>query len=338
MNQKKPVVLLLWYMQGDNFGDVLIYKTVSTYLEENGFLVESHEVGDKIEKIFEHANKCDFLLFAGGGIIERYIPEIIREFMSQAQVLQVPYGVIGLSVGEFDYKKFSQELAYWVNHAKFFYVRDSESKIKLEEFSGEGTVLCGADCVFVSKIIAREKEVQGIHRGINIRELPYKDITGDFDWKEINSVLEEVGCNYEILDSDSNRDLIFMQNDDKEEYQQFMNLKRDEKVEYIIDSIRKCEWIIAMRFHVVLVAAAMGIIAIPIAYCPKVARLASQLGLEDLTIEIDEINKIPQKIQILGKNHAHYVNTMKKNIVVMRERADAMFSEVLQILNEELKG
>ena len=70
MVKRVKKILLLWYMGGDNFGDVLLAHTVSSILQQNGFEVDFHEVGDDGREIFKHANQCDFMLFAGGGIIE----------------------------------------------------------------------------------------------------------------------------------------------------------------------------------------------------------------------------------------------------------------------------
>ena len=120
-------VLLLWYTINNNFGDVLIYETVKDTLETSGLEVSYIDVGNPCKDIFYEANKHDFLLFAGGGIIERYVPNVIRYFQEDFDELTVPYGVIGLSIGGFDYTKYKDQIGFWVRNAEFFYTRDEYS-------------------------------------------------------------------------------------------------------------------------------------------------------------------------------------------------------------------
>ncbi|NBH36090.1 polysaccharide pyruvyl transferase family protein [Clostridiaceae bacterium] len=329
-------VLLLWYMEDDNFGDVLIYDTVSSYLQKNEYIIESHEVGDSALKIIEHANQCDFLMFAGGGIIERYIPEIIRKFDKNYNYLQVPYGIIGFGMGNFDYSNFYTAISFWVNQAEFFYVRDEKTKEQLDHISKSSKVIFSADCVFGNTNI--EQYAENIdkalikNKGANFRDLPYKDLTGDFDWNEVNFILQKIGCNTIIPDSSKeisqiriNEKPLFM--DQTQFYSPI------EKAYMTVNVISKCEWIVAMRFHVILVAALLGIPSIPIMYCPKVRYLAEQLGIIDLALETYEYRNISEKINILNNAREDYVIKIQKNMERMRKKAQIMFEEVIQYLD-----
>ncbi len=325
-------VLLLWYMEDDNFGDVLIYNTVSEYLKENGFEVESHEVGDNYRHIFEHANKLDFLLFAGGGIIERYIPEVIRNFKKHYKMLDVPYGIMGFGMGNFDYSEYKEELSFWVSRSEFFYVRDKTTKEKLNQISNSNKVIYSADCVFGNKYIRQIQRRYEKGHGVNIRDIPYKDLTGDFDWKQINFILERLKCDIIIPDCSKDMNNLHIKFKNQICMEGIEKKSKEQKVENTLKQIEKCEWIIAMRYHVVLVAAMIGIVSIPIMYCPKVSYLVEQLGIKELAIEIDECQRIPEKIDFLMKNYDLYVDNVSKNIQKMEKRADDMFKEVLIFL------
>ena len=73
----------------ENFGDVLIYNTVREFLETKGCICDYMDVGEPCIKIIQKANEYDFLLFTGGGIIERYVPNVIRYFEEDIIKLKV---------------------------------------------------------------------------------------------------------------------------------------------------------------------------------------------------------------------------------------------------------
>ena len=145
-NGKK--ILLVWYQVGDNFGDVLLYNTTKKYLIETGYEVEKHEIGDATLKIAEHANKCNFLLFAGGGIVERYVPKVIREIRELKKNLDVPYGVIGLGIGKFDYSAYKEAFTFWIMNSQFFYVRDKATMDYFNILSNSDKAVFSGDVVF----------------------------------------------------------------------------------------------------------------------------------------------------------------------------------------------
>ena len=109
VKDKKGTVLIVVCLFENNFGDILIYETINKKLRDAGFKTEIVEVSQPLcqSKLIERANNCDFLYFAGGGIIERWAPEIITHFDSLHKDIRVPYGVMGLGTGVFDYGKFS---------------------------------------------------------------------------------------------------------------------------------------------------------------------------------------------------------------------------------------
>jgi polysaccharide pyruvyl transferase WcaK-like protein len=163
-------VLLLWYTINSNFGDVLIYETVKEALETSGMEVSYIDVGKPCREIFCEANKHDFLLFAGGGIIERYVPNVIRYFKEDYEDLTVPYGIIGLSIGGFDYIKYKEQIGFWVQNAEFFYTRDEYSAEYLNRLSSTNKVVEGVDIVWANNQIINN--VGRMFKGSNVRDVP----------------------------------------------------------------------------------------------------------------------------------------------------------------------
>ena len=136
-------VLTLYYAEGNNFGDDLIYLTCKNALEKRGMEVVPIMGGTPCIEVIRQANECDFLLFAGGGIIEGYVPNVIRWLKEDYHEMKVPYGVIGLSIGEFDYSFYKEEISFWIRNATFFYTRDQYSADYLKQLSACDKVRAG---------------------------------------------------------------------------------------------------------------------------------------------------------------------------------------------------
>jgi len=321
-------VLLLWYFEEDNFGDILLYRTTRNFLAEHNIITISYEVGQPCMDIFHEANKTDFLLFAGGGIIERGVPNVIRHFQEDYYLLQVPYGVIGLGVADWDYSKYKEEIGFWIDHSEFFFVRDDYSENRLFELVGKNKATCSTDCVFHNRDLLKYGNRIGFDVGINLRDLPFKERTGDIDDAVIRKIYEE--CNVSCIIPDASEEqlekLVGVDNSDL--LIKYRLMDRGEKVEAIINEIRGCQFLIAMRFHVILVSAVLGVLPIPIIYHEKVRSLVHSLGLDDLSVEINEFAKIPDKLILAKNNREAYLEKINEKVNHHREIADSMYSDI----------
>lgn len=327
-------VLLLWYMENDNFGDTLISETVRDILNKNDFTVEDIEVGENPQIIIERANKCDFMLFAGGGIIERYLPPILARFSQYVDEILIPYGVIGISVGNFDYDYKSISLGKWVDKSIFFYSRDSRSMKILNRYSETNKVLCSGDCVFASNRICINEAGKKI--GINIRDLPYEDINGRLEWDQIKKIRESINAHKLIMDSSNEICNLLLSNEDEQNYEEFKIKGKIEKADHIIQDISECRIIVAMRYHVVLVAALMGIPTIAIKYCPKVESLVEQLGIQDIAIKIGEYGNIRPKFNEVMLNYSEYQGIIRENVGKLRRCVFEMFEVVIEQMENSI--
>jgi len=324
-------VLLLWYTINDNFGDVLIYETVKTVLEEYNMQTGYMDVGEPCHKVFEEANRYDFLLFAGGGIIERYIPNVIRYFKEDFGELRVPYGIIGLSIGKFDYKEYKETLKFWIEQAEFFYTRDGYSAAHLNELCDTNKVKEGVDIVWGNRLICSNKQSKRSLKGINIRDVPYLDIQNDLDWHKLKKLVERLQIDCTISDeSGQNLKVRLIELEEIVPY----------SVKTTLEQIWNCKFIIAMRYHVILVAAANGIPVIPIAYCPKVMELAKQIGIEKYVVDIDKINEIEVKFNELQINAEQEELRLKNKYLEMKKEAELILNNISKMIRdiEEIKN
>ena len=323
-------ILLVWYTEHENFGDVLIYQTLRQRLEEAGHCTGFISVDLPCHEIIEEAGHYDFLLFAGGGIIERGVPNVIRYFMEDYKQLSVPYGVVGLSIGEFDYTRYQKEISFWVEHAEFFYTRDQYTAEYLNRMCQAPIARESVDVVFLSQI--KPERNDGCHNtGISIRDIPYPDLYQDMDWDLLEDICKKLHINYLIGDESPKATEIARRLQQEKEAPKFEELSMQEKTRHVIAEIQTCDKVIAMRYHVVLVAALSGVPAIPICYCPKVQRLAEQLGIEELAIMPEEIERIPAIMQCLD-DRKKWQMIMRDSVERMRHQADLMLQEVLNSL------
>lgn len=318
-------VLLLWYTGNNNFGDVLIYETVKDVLEKAGMQIGYLDVGQPCREVFKEANKYDFLLFAGGGIIERYIPNVIRYFKEDFCELAVPYGIIGLSIGRFDYSDYREQLRFWIEQADFFYTRDHYSASYLNELCGITKVKEGVDVVWANRRICSKKNLEQKSCGINVRDVPYTDIQRDMDWQKLKEIVGRLGIDCVIQD-------------ESEQDQKVNLMEYEEACSYSVDTTLKqiwnCKMVIAMRYHVVLVAAANGIPVLPIVYCPKVLELAKQIGLEKYTVGVDEIDDVEEKFTVLWEHAEQEKESLKIHYADMKREAEQILTQISKIIND----
>lgn len=313
--------LLLWYTVGENFGDYYIFQTVSSYLRTWGYDVQGIDVGLPWADIAKKAKNYDLLWFAGGGIIERGIPDVIRNFKKfHKRAKRIKYGVTGLSIGEFDYSMFSDSIAYWVYNAQFFYTRDDYSAKKLNRLADSDKVIPSADVVFACKFDKTCLKSSGFV-GVNLRNLPYIDLSGELDWEKWNQAISE---NVNAIGIPDQYDF-----SDKVSF----DVDKCYSPEKALAVILKSDFVIAMRFHVILVAARFGKVSIPICYCPKVERLVEQLGLSDLKLDVYDYELLPQMVCKVVQERDKYEKIIETNVNKLEKCVNEMFDNIKEILD-----
>lgn len=323
--KKRKRILVLWYSIGENLGDYYLYNTVCSFALKWGYQFKGMDVGTPYEIIAKEARKYDWLWFAGGGIIERGIPDIIQKFAEfHKKAKNIKYGITGLSIGEFDYSDRTDPISYWVNNASFFYTRDDYSSYELNRLAGSTKVIPCVDVVFANEEIANTILAESHCVGINFRTMPYADLTGEIDWKSwrntiVNCINEKIVVIPDQIDVSKNFDF---------EYPKQYSPRN------AVSVISTMKYGVAMRYHVVLIAARLGKVCIPIDYCPKVARLAEQLGLSELCVHASEPEQLENVVNRYQCNEDNYKRRVKKNVEIMEERAYQMFSDVHKIMEE----
>ncbi len=284
---------------------------------------ERVEISDPLERsrLVERANTGSFLCFVGGGLIERWAPEIIANFARWQPRLRVPYGVLGLGVGEFDYAPFHDSLRCFADHAAFFYTRDAESVGPFVRAGARRPPTVGADVVFAAEFPRPEGAARGTVAA-NFRDVPYPDLTGDIEWKAWSAALRQVGVRFLIGDcSEAQRALGIPVN------------RLD-----AVDAIREAGVVVAMRYHVALLTAVSGGIPLPICYCPKVTRLAHQLGVGDFRLALDDHARLAGVIDQALRSQAELRETIRVRVRLLAQVARAMLDAAVGHVREGVRA
>ena len=306
-------------------GDYYLYRTVRAYAIEWGYQVKGMDVGLPYEIIAKEAKKFDWLWFAGGGIIERGVPDIIRNFAEfHKKSGKIKYGITGLSIGKFDYSDEVQAISYWINNASFFYTRDTFSAEELNRMGSSSKVNASVDVVFASKEIGNVVPGKEKCVGINFRTMPYVDLTGEINWKAWENAIENCIKEKIVIIPD--------QIDVSEKF--IFDYPKQYTPKNAVYVISRIEYGVAMRYHVILIAARLGIACIPIDYCPKVTRLAEQLGIGELCIHPIEPAKLYEVVKKYRDNEENYKRRIENNVKDMEKIACEMFKAVHKIMEE----
>lgn len=319
----KGRVLLVVCLYENNFGDQLIYQTIEKKLRRQGFATETVEVSEKLaaSHLIERANNSDFLYFVGGGLIERWAPDSIRHFTAIYPHLRVPHGVIGLSTGTFDYSDFNDSLKLFCDTASFFYTRDEDSIATFIKAGASKLPEVGVDVVFANDTLGRLRRT-GSDISANFRNIPYPDITGDLDWTGWGAALRHIGVKSLIPDcSDAQRQLGLSVNQGS-----------------ILSQLAGCSIVVAMRFHIVLAAAMMGVLPIPVAYCPKVRRLAEQIGIGDYCLDIKDSDCLVAAVDRLKANERMLRADMAKRVAKMKLTANRLIDRSINSMECVING
>ena len=318
------LILVLWYTSDENLGDFYIYQTVSRFAHRWGHSVCDMDVGSPYAEIAKRARHCDWLWFAGGGIIERGIPDIIRNFKKfYKRARHIEYGITGLSIGDFDYSDYAASLRFWVDNAHFFFTRDDYSASVLNDISSVKSVRASVDVVFAHdafRLLETKKSSDIL--GISFRTMPYPDLTGEIDLDSWNNAIQDAysGPKRSIPDQ---LDV---------PYQFDFDTTRPYSPEEAVYVIKEMGFGLAMRYHVVLIAAILGKACIPITYCPKVSRLAEQIGLSELCIRFDEPEKLSAIVSYYLTHKEEINNQLERCISAMQTRAEEMFNYVRKVM------
>ncbi|WDV46931.1 polysaccharide pyruvyl transferase CsaB [Clostridiaceae bacterium M8S5] len=306
------------------------YKTVSRY---------------DFNAINQEIKKADLFICGGGGIFQDYSGFDIRNHFGDkrkgidyyavpielAYLHEVPVMLYAVGVGPFFNRKSTLNVKTLLNWADVVTVRDEESKKIVEEINPHVKAILTSDPAvnYLSKnqpknkasrryfgVCLREWFFKKYQRGALIKSMA-RAIDYTINKYNINVVIFSFCKNHndlkllqELKNNIKNKDHVFVENK--------VTMKE------AIITIQNMDFVIGMRLHSLLMAASIGKPIIALSYDRKIENFMNQIGQNNLTIPIDDlnINEIKNKVDNLIKNSAKIskIITDKMDVLRLREK------------------
>ncbi|MEW6378192.1 MAG: polysaccharide pyruvyl transferase family protein [bacterium] len=315
--------LIGWYGH-ENAGDERMLFCLRQFFGGSDFLVTAG-LDDALARI-EDLNRCDYVLFGGGGLILRgfgiYAPLIER--------LKARFGCVGISV-EACHSDNLRLIEVIKDRAEFILVRDEASR-KL--FGCHFKVIVGPDVSFLYPFEIIDP-VSSDTCGVNLRPWPYwrGEHGGRYDrWMQrLNHrfpILERIyplqkwkpeGIVKILQDNFSRLVPVPLYTEaGGETDSEFLRPFFDEVDDvFSPDSYLPCRYFAGMRLHSLIFACQMGIPFLSLSYQPKNAEFCKAAGMEQLSIDLFNLAELAPGIGYLKKEYSG----IRENLLDFREKS-----------------
>jgi len=247
-------------------------------------------------------NRCDFVLFGGGGLILRGCAAYAPRF----DLITAPFACIGISV-ESVHAADQVLLDMLMRKSIFIHVRDTDSA---RIFASSGKVISGVDLTFLYPFEVVE-EVSQDRCGVNLRDWRYwtGQHGGTFDlfMRRVTARAPGLRQWYPLPKWSPDRAVSIIQ----EHFQQLFPLalyveegaRTDiqemspyfptEIPPFIPEHLRECRYLVGMRLHALIFACQMGIPFVSLSYQPKNTIFCKSVGVESLSVDPTRLNSLP---------------------------------------------
>ena len=309
---KKKRFVLSGYFGFKNFGDEAILSVLVHKLQQHGHRITiissdtKYTVSKfkhirsvytfKISDIIGAISKSDYLISGGGSLLQDatsiksliyYLGIIFIALILQKKVIIFAQGIgpINSKFGLFLTKTL-------LKHCTYISVRDTKSKSLLEDAGIKAELVC--DPVFSSKVKIPQK-----NKTVAIQLRDCKMMNEDFIDRLALKISKEFS-DYEIGIFPFQKDL------DTEVSKKFQNALKllnpeikttifeDITDEEIIEEIAKCEYLIAMRFHAIIIGLLTNTKTLAINYDIKIEKIASEFNLPIINLIGDFKNRFQE--------------------------------------------
>ena len=290
---------IIGYYQGNNHGDARILHCLRQIFAGHELVVVGsyEETSTRIDEL----NACDFVLFGGGGLVCPGRGHAASIFAA----LKTRFGCVGLGIECRDQSN-EELIAVIEDKAEFMWVRDKASAALLHR-----PAILGSDATFLDPYPVVTPIAEDVC-GVNIRNWPF--VVWDSE-------------NYKKLMRSSFNDrlvaLLFttptfhphIPENDEPFFARLAIIYDSSKS--LPELYRQCRYIVGMRFHSIVFAIQSGLPFVSLAYWPKCRNLCVDGGFADMVLELDEVARLPEKIQALRNNY----DELRKRTLAYREKS-----------------
>ena len=314
--------LIGWYGH-KNVGDERILYCIKRFFSNYEFYITSgwQDAKYKINEL----NKCDYILIGGGGLILRNI----GQHTSLINNLKKPFGLLGVSVEAKD-KSMEDFLETIKQKAEFILVRDSQSRKCLDNHY---KVIVGPDLTFLYPLDIANEVKEDIC-GLNLRDWYYWSGTLHGPYynlmKTLNVKFPFIKCLYPFKKWEPSRTVMCIRNNFKyvlpmpfyfeantlNDHDVMSRYFQNVPQTFKPDIYNSIHYLIGMRFHSIVFATQCGVPFISLSYQPKNAEFCSGMGLDILSMDIYEMNKLVDKIEYVKNNY----DRIRRHLISYRER------------------
>jgi hypothetical protein len=260
---------VMGYYGFGNVGDDILLANVRQMLSPSDLVPFQTDFAAS-EADIERLNGYDFLILGGGGLYNQRPARPFDTFHQWRHLLESPIGVLGLGVERLD-RCFLQATHELVERAKFFIVRDAESK----RLIGHPGVEVAPDLSFYRPFpVCDARTCSGqVQAGINLRPMANQTAS----WVDAVRALpcHKVAVPFSVVPTFDDREPL-----------RLIDPACPDRFEP--DAYQGLDFFIGTAFHSVVCAIQSGIPAIAISYHPKVRRLMEEAGLAAYVLRPDQ--------------------------------------------------
>lgn len=316
--------------------------------------IKSQIMERELIRVYRAIDNCDIFILGGGELLQdlkvHYLP-IFLSLVYLAQKKNKKTVIYGIGAGPIE-TNFGKKLCKRIlNDVDLVTVRDSKSKIALEN-CGVSNVIQTADPAFAidipnknvindnlikSNLFDSEKVISitshnllyndDIYRKSGGRKIdlsPRREVLAN----SFDSIIEKYNKSLMFLPtvkSDMNgyfKIIEFMSNADKT-----ISVEHNSDFRYFLSLLSISDILIGMRLHSLIIATMLGIPFVPVSYCGKVKSFLELVGLDDLYIDIEDIDRqdfnenLYDNFSKVWNNRPHYSNLLLKYSDRLRKKA-----------------
>ncbi|MCA9798529.1 MAG: polysaccharide pyruvyl transferase CsaB [Cyanobacteria bacterium HKST-UBA04] len=346
-------ILIGGYYGFENFGDELIAQVIIDHLRQYGaepvllsaepqktarqYGVEA--VGRTDVKAIWHTMKhCHGFIIGGGGLFQDKTgplsPVYYGGLMMMATVARRPIAFFAQGVGPLKRLLSQWILGFVINRANLIVVRDRASQEYLKTCTKKGVYLMADPGWLVGNLIPKTTDLTVPPKGIGVSLRPWPDLTSKAIGQVAETLMQIPGVQdhgVNLIDCHAGTDMAALARLEA-------HLKRL-KVPYrwfhshqVIEGILASELVVAMRFHALLVAAALSRPVVGLAYDPKVRYLMGQIN--GLCFEPDQWETLAQTVADDHNVQDWLKPDTLKGIIDLKRAAQQGFEQLDQWLNK----
>lgn len=340
-------IALIGWSGNHNWGDERMFYCIKKFFAKHK-IVRFKSFLDAILNI-DKVNSCDYVLIGGGGLVFRGFSQYV-DFLNS---ITRPLGCIGISIESDDLSEDMIEgLELLKKKADFIYVRDEKSA-KILKYHHK--VIVGPDIAFLYPyspipVINRESVA------LNLRNWFWWDLELN-SWLHIRMERWEkkyplIKLLYPFRRWSPDKFVLkikimfktiyplpfYFGEYDKTDYVVLRKYFSRVPKKYDISLYKKSRYLVGMRLHSLIFATQIGMPFISLTYEPKNINYCISIGHPELSLNLLDYKKLPEKIRYLRNNYAYIREDLLAYSKSAQNQANYIFNIIEELMIKRIKN